>query len=538
MKFKIALHYFFIFFLLFSFCSTAQENVTPKSPTSSYENILLDWKSSSWNEIPIAVIDNKLIFAKTKNQNDKDLDSRKSRVEFYEIDINDEQLSIQPFSFAFPKHTIINDFLKPRSYDLSLYFTAKRKNQFQLFSIDSNSDVYDKKSLKRIDLGREVIHPTFNERGDKLVFASKVKGRGYDLFIAKKIKNKWTVDPFPYNTKFDETNPQYIKTQTGKELLVFKTNAVLKNKGSNFQEKIEVDHSDNEYIKNDRNRIFISPEGESPFPDTRLNNLNAESIFTIYDKIKCVYHEFIGVKKENTLDIIHHKISMECDSTIRYFALLIGINNYDDPSIKDLEQPVISINNIEGSLSRWNFERPEVLPNASKGLILGWLDKMKSDLRENDYLLVYYNGHGFKSEDSIWYLMPADGVKNDIKNTGISIRDIHLYFDEIQSHQLLFIADACLIGKNVSKGVFEQNDKKSRRIITVDDQDGYIDDTNCLSEAITDFLNNKKEDFDSQELLNSIKKPFEKCYQKDNPILFDTIFGKGGAGYFVFRKKK
>ncbi len=141
--------------------------------------------------------------------------------------------------------------------------------------------------------------------------------------------------------------------------------------------------------------------------------------------------------------------STEVSSQGKYYALLIGINEYEDEEIADLDKPIQDAEALAQVLTdNYIFEPQDVtiLKNASRGQIIDALDRMRNIVTENDNLLLFYAGHGLWDADSeIGYWIPADGSK---RSTADYFRNSTLteQIGAIKSKHTLLIADACFSG--------------------------------------------------------------------------------------------
>jgi len=83
----------------------------------------------------------------------------------------------------------------------------------------------------------------------------------------------------------------------------------------------------------------------------------------------------------------------------RGLALLIGIGDYRDAAITDLEGPPNDVAAVSEVLTtRWGFQpeavRTLVDAQASRSAILDGIDALARDSRPGDLVLIYYSGHG------------------------------------------------------------------------------------------------------------------------------------------------
>lgn len=133
----------------------------------------------------------------------------------------------------------------------------------------------------------------------------------------------------------------------------------------------------------------------------------------------------------------------------KYYALIIGINNYLDPQINALDFCIRDAETFYNTLtSRYTFEKENVkfLQNATNAEIVTALDYFAKTVRPSDNFLIFYAGHGVwntSSETGFW--LPSDARKNSTLNwfRNSALRD---YLREINSKHTLLITDACFGG--------------------------------------------------------------------------------------------
>lgn len=133
----------------------------------------------------------------------------------------------------------------------------------------------------------------------------------------------------------------------------------------------------------------------------------------------------------------------------KFYALIIGNNKYEDPSIKTLDEPINDANKLYEILtSKYTFEKQNIvkLENAKYVEIMDAFDVLSTKLTKNDNLLVFYAGHGdWVEEKNLGYWLPVDAKKGktayNIANSRISD-----YMNAIKSKHTLLIADACFSG--------------------------------------------------------------------------------------------
>jgi hypothetical protein len=133
----------------------------------------------------------------------------------------------------------------------------------------------------------------------------------------------------------------------------------------------------------------------------------------------------------------------------KYYALLIGIDSYSDPTINSLDRPIkdseIFYNVIT---SRYTFEKNNIkfLKNATMAEIIDALDYFSKIVHPVDNFLIFYAGHGYWDDTTnIGFWLPSDAKKSSklawFRNS--TLRD---YLQEIKSKHTLIISDACFGG--------------------------------------------------------------------------------------------
>ena len=132
-----------------------------------------------------------------------------------------------------------------------------------------------------------------------------------------------------------------------------------------------------------------------------------------------------------------------------YYGLIIGIDDYKDPKIPDLENPIRDAKNVYRSLTTYYTFEPEnvtLLKNPGRSDIIRELDAMRGKVSGEDNLLVFFAGHGYWDEDAeIGYWLPSDATR---ETTAEWFRNGALvdYLQSIRSKHTLLITDACFAG--------------------------------------------------------------------------------------------
>lgn len=145
------------------------------------------------------------------------------------------------------------------------------------------------------------------------------------------------------------------------------------------------------------------------------------------------------------------------------WAVLIGIDNYDDATIRTLDYCVSDIKLFCSVLI--NEERGKFNPDKVKLLIQDDADRSINPIRsnilsalnhlsrvatKNDSILIYFSGHGFEDKGKS-YLLPSDASVDVLSETAISIEWINNIIEESEARVKVIIFDACHSGARLDK---------------------------------------------------------------------------------------
>jgi hypothetical protein len=150
-----------------------------------------------------------------------------------------------------------------------------------------------------------------------------------------------------------------------------------------------------------------------------------------------------------------------------YYALIIGVEQYNEKDISTLDQPVKDAQALAQVLKTYysfSKENVNVLSNAKRADIIDALDDLSTKVTEKDNLLVFFAGHGVWNERlNQGYWLPSDAMLNS-KADWLSNSTIRDYIGGINSKHTLLIADACFSGGILKERAIFEN---SRAILEV-----------------------------------------------------------------------
>ncbi|MCK5793690.1 MAG: caspase family protein, partial [Anaerolineales bacterium] len=134
----------------------------------------------------------------------------------------------------------------------------------------------------------------------------------------------------------------------------------------------------------------------------------------------------------------------------KYYALIIGVSNYPDPMIPNLDDhPTHDAERLSMLLSgQYIFKEEDVmlLLNPYRVDILKSFDKLSRTITPNDNLLIFFAGHGYYDPDAkLGYWLPAD-AESDFTANWIYNDVLVANLKRIHSKHTLLISDACFSG--------------------------------------------------------------------------------------------
>ena len=145
------------------------------------------------------------------------------------------------------------------------------------------------------------------------------------------------------------------------------------------------------------------------------------------------------------------------------WALLIGVEEYENPDISSLRFAVKDVLAVSKSLSRLGYQ-VYTMTSAETGVgnlkrptninVLKALDRLSEDVREGDTFLLYFTGHGF-SKDGQGFLGAVNTDSSSIEALSISsipVATLQKKIGKLKAKQIIFIVDACRNDPEKGKG--------------------------------------------------------------------------------------
>ncbi len=240
----------------------------------------------------------------------------------------------------------------------------------------------------------------------------------------------------------------------------------------------------------------------------------------------------------------------------RYFALIIGIDNYSG-DWNPLRNAVNDAKAVAAQLAgSYEFQSIRTLYNeqATRANILREYEWLIANVGANDNLLIFYSGHGdYKEALQRGFWVPADAKTSSIAEM-ISNTDIQAFLSGIKSKHTFLIADACFSGdifrgktltipyENSFKYYNQIYSKTSRTALTSGGIEPVMDGGKDGHSVFTYYLlkslsSNQNQFFDASQLFNDIK--IAVVNNSNQTPAYSPIINTGDeGGQFIFIKKQ
>jgi len=237
----------------------------------------------------------------------------------------------------------------------------------------------------------------------------------------------------------------------------------------------------------------------------------------------------------------------------KYYALIIGVSEYDDPKVADLEgEPTRDAQSLADVLSNF-YSFPEnnitVLKNPTAAEIKKNFVLLRKKVTKNDNVLIFYAGHGnYDKQLEYGYWMPSD-VEMEYELNIISNTEIVTYLRTIKSKNTLLISDACFSGsilvksrayEDASKAIQIKHDTESRKAITSGTLTTVPNKSIFMKFLLRLLKENKQPYLSAMELYHKIEVPIINNSPGENPPkpVYAPISQTGDmGGDFYFIKK-
>jgi outer membrane protein assembly factor BamB len=175
--------------------------------------------------------------------------------------------------------------------------------------------------------------------------------------------------------------------------------------------------------------------------------------------------------KSQTAQASFNRSVLRTDSTrpSRAFILSIGVNSVPQSKLA-LEHAVNDAQRFASEVSRRVgvpaipsevriLASDSASPNgASKKAIQEALEGLRKSSQPEDFVILFFAGHGFTGDDGQFYLVPSDAVDSSqatLQSSSISSNELTEWLREIDAKELILILDACQSAASVATEGFK-----------------------------------------------------------------------------------
>ena len=379
----------------------------------------------------------------------------------------------------------------------------------------------------------------------KIIFIIWILLYGFSILEAQQVKSKRTlihidniikVEPVPDTTSPEITiiSPRFDKNN---ELHSKKSEIKIIGKVVDTESGINKIFINNEFYELPEDGLFVHMVpleiGNNEISITAVDNENNFSE-------KNLVVDYLLKSSESSVQLKVHG---------DYYALLIGIDKYEDPNFTNLDNPINDAENLYNLLiSDYYFEKENVkiIKNAKIADIYDALDQLANKITEDDNLLIFYAGHGWwDQEANVGYWLPSDARMNR-KAKWFRNSTLCDYLKEIKSKHTLLVADACFggaifktrsVSMESSRAIQMLYDMKSRKAMTSGTLT-KVPDRSAFVKYLTNRLAENNEKYISSEQLFS---SFRIAVINNSDVVpqYGEIRNVGDeGGDFIFIKKE
>jgi len=188
--------------------------------------------------------------------------------------------------------------------------------------------------------------------------------------------------------------------------------------------------------------------GQNIIKIVAVNNSNIphEQIITVN------YTASVHNRKGDWYTKVSEKVANWINSS-KNVAIVIGIDNYINPNIRDLQyadNDAIAIKDFLKQHTNFDIYAELINEKATKDNILDVLDNLKRDdsIRR---VIFYFSGHGRTEKsgtggENLGYILPVDSDPNRVLTTAIPMSQVRDWAQALPSKHVLFVFDACFSG--------------------------------------------------------------------------------------------
>ncbi len=147
-----------------------------------------------------------------------------------------------------------------------------------------------------------------------------------------------------------------------------------------------------------------------------------------------------------TVALVMFLVLLQCGiaNAERRWAIVLGVSQYSNDAIPDLDNTVNDARTISASLNNMGFE-VHYLENASKDAVESMIADVSAEYADADLGVFFFAGHGLQL-GGVNYALPSDidpGTEDFLKTQGISINRMIQELGQSGTRNLVAILDSC-----------------------------------------------------------------------------------------------
>ena len=392
---------------------------------------------------------------------------------------------------------------------------------------------------------------------------NKLKGKGEIYFVAKSdigdvffgyINSKKTskkISSGDGKIKIKKNSQGFAYLNDGKTICKVSTEALWVIKEGRYGGDLHGDCSDKTNFNGD-----FSQRGNTGNA-TLIDNDGNKIYFDFYQDFNLAsktYTKFIDDGEKNMIARTPTpKSDIEVNPTGNYYALLIGNAKY--LKWASLTSPTNDVKEIGKILKKkYNFASVNVINDATRSNIFDALKKLRDEVSPNDYVLIYYSGHG-QQDAQRGYWIPVNGEK-DWDPEWIDSITVTAAIQRIKARHILLMVDSCYLGssfkgdsKEIELSEEEWNAEMANKALTyraglvlasggsTPVTDAVVDNKHSMfAYKFIDILKKNNNFILSSQVASKLKKYHAK--QSQTPQFYGVANWGHLEGDFVFKVKK
>jgi hypothetical protein len=235
-------------------------------------------------------------------------------------------------------------------------------------------------------------------------------------------------------------------------------------------------------------------------------------------------------------------------TTANYYALVIGVQDYTDVSIADLQHPISDGERLKTVLlDKYTFLPNNIfnLKNPTKQDLVTALERLQKTITSKDYLLIFYSGHGtMQGEEGYWMLSDAQSTTT---YHWLSSSELNTYIKRFKAKHILLISDACYSGsllmRSAESAIQQQTcavleATPSRFAMTSGAKTVVPDNSVFMTYLLKQLLENRQTCISAEQVYMNIKNPIILNSPNQQIPQFGNIHATGSeGGGFIFKLK-